>query len=326
MRDTIRDQLDRTLRSTNLDRFGEKYTGKVRDTYAYGDQLILVTTDRISAFDHVLRQTIPFKGQVLNRLAAYFFEATSDVVDNHVISVPDPNVTIATRCDTVPVEFVVRGYLVGHAWRTYSNGKRELCGISLADGLQRDQKFEQPILTPSTKAVEGHDEDISREEIVARGILSEQDFDRLAGHAFALFERGSQMASDRGLILVDTKYEFGLTPGGDYILIDEVHTPDSSRYFYGDTYEALLADGGKQRQLSKEFVREWLMDHGFMGRAGQTLPDLDAETRIDIAARYIELFDKVTGTEFIPDTSENPEARMTENLKSALSAAGQSKY
>lgn len=321
MRDVIRTQLDHTLRSTDLANLGEKYTGKVRDTYAADDRLILVTTDRISAFDHVLKQTIPFKGQVLNRIAAHFFEATSDLVPNHVVSVPDPNVTIAHRCDTVPVEFVVRGYLVGHAWRTYSSGKRELCGITLPEGLKADQKFEQPILTPTTKATEGHDEDISREEIIAQGILDAETFDFLADYSFKLFQRGTEMAAERGLILVDTKYEFGKSADGKYLLIDEVHTPDSSRYFYADTYEDLLNSGGKQRQLSKEFVREWLMENGFMGKEGQALPDLDAETRINVAARYIELFESVTGMKFEPETSDDPEGRIEKALNSVLTTA-----
>ena len=321
MREIIRTQLDRTLRSTDLKDLGEKYTGKVRDTYSSGDRMILVTTDRISAFDHVLRQTIPFKGQVLNRLAAHFFKATSDIVPNHVISVPDPNVTIAHKCDTVPVEFVVRGYLVGHAWRTYSSGKRILCGIELPEGLKQDQKFEQPILTPTTKASEGHDEDISREEIISTGVLDADTFDLLANYAFKLFERGTQMAADRGLILVDTKYEFGKSADGTYLLIDEVHTPDSSRYFYADTYDELLASGSKQRQLSKEFVREWLMEKGFMGKDGQALPDLDAETRINVAERYIELFESVTGKSFEPDTNADPAGRIEKNIADVLSLA-----
>lgn len=311
----IRRCLDRTLDATHFEQIGSRYRGKVRDTYALDDRLVLITTDRISAFDHILKQTIPLKGQVLNTLAAYFFAETADIVPNHVLSVPDPNVTVAIRCEPVPVEFVVRGYLAGHAWRTYRDGSRTLCGKRLPDGLQQNSKLLKPILTPATKATEGHDEDTTREEIIGRGILSAESFDLLESYAQALFERGTQMAAERGLILVDTKYEFGLTPDGDYVVIDEVHTPDSSRYFYADTYEELLARDAPQRQLSKEFVREWLMDHGFMGQAGEHLPDLTDDFRIEVAMRYIELFETVTGRPFEADMSAQPEARIRENLQ-----------
>ncbi len=312
-------QLESTLSDFDPgDEFGERYRGKVRDTFASGDHLVLITSDRISAFDHVLRQTIPFKGQVLNQLAAYFFEATSDVVPNHVISVPDPNVTVAVRCDTVPVEFVIRAYLVGHAWRTYRSGKRELCGIPLPDGMKENQPFDTPILTPTTKAHEGHDEDISRQEIIDAGILDESTFDALAKMAFSLFEVGTRMAKERGLLLVDTKYEFGQTPDGRYVVIDEVHTPDSSRYFYADGFEERLSAGEPQRQLSKEFVREWLMDNGFMGKEGQRLPDLPDAFRIRVAQRYIELYETITGRDFEPDTHPNPATRIKEALEAAL--------
>ncbi|MBT8399459.1 MAG: phosphoribosylaminoimidazolesuccinocarboxamide synthase [Rhodothermia bacterium] len=312
-------QLDSTLSDFEPgDEFGERYHGKVRDTFASGDHLILITSDRISAFDHVLRQTIPFKGQVLNQLAAYFFEATADVVPNHVISIPDPNVTVAVRCDTVPVEFVVRAYLVGHAWRTYRSGKRELCGIPLPDGMKENQPFEASILTPTTKAQQGHDEDISRQEIIDAGILDESTFDALAKMAFSLFETGTRMAEERGLLLVDTKYEFGKTPDGRYVVIDEVHTPDSSRYFYADGFEDRLRADEPQRQLSKEFVREWLMDNGFMGKEGEDLPDLPDSFRIRVAQRYIELYETITGRDFKPDTHPNPAARIKEALEGAL--------
>ncbi len=314
LEDLIRSHLSHTLQETDFPELGEKYRGKVRDTYRFGDRLILITTDRISAFDHVLRQTIPFKGQVLNQLAGYFFEHTADVAPNHVISIPDPNVTVAVRCEPVPVEFVVRGYLAGHAWREYAAGKRVLCGVPLPEGLRRNSRLPKPILTPTTKAAEGHDLDISRSEIVKRGILDEDTFDHLAEMAFLLFERGSQMAENRGLILVDTKYEFGQTPEGRYVVIDEVHTPDSSRYFYADTYEERLARDEPQRQLSKEFVREWLMDHGFQGKEGQILPDLPDTFRIEVARRYIELFEAITGTRFLPDTHPDPAARIREAL------------
>ena len=308
----IHRQLDHGLRETTFTDLGERYRGKVRDTYRIDDRLILVTTDRISAFDHVLRQTIPFKGQVLNQLAAYFFEATSDLVPNHVLSVPDPNVTVATRCEPVQIEFVVRAYVVGHAWRTYRTGKRILCGKTLPDGLQQNSRLPEPILTPSTKAHEGHDEDISREEAIAQGIIDAETFDQLEGYALALFERGAEMAAEQGLILVDTKYEFGRTPDGQYVVIDEVHTPDSSRYFYTDTYDELLSQDKPQRQLSKEFVREWLMDHGFMGKQGQILPDLPEAFRVEAASRYIELYESVTGKAFEPDLHLDPVARIRE--------------
>ena len=315
----IAQQLDRTLSEVDLGaEFGERYRGKVRDTYASGDHLVLITSDRISAFDHVLRQTIPFKGQVLNQLAAYFFDRTADVVPNHVISVPDPNVTVAIKCDTVPVEFVVRAYLVGHAWRTYRSGLRELCGIPLPEGMVENQPFDRPILTPTTKATEGHDEDISREEIIRQGILDESTFDALAEMAFSLFDVGTRMAAERGLLLVDTKYEFGRTPDGRFVVIDEVHTPDSSRYFYSDGFEGRLEKGEPQRQLSKEFVREWLIENGFMGKEGQQLPNLPDSFRIQVAQRYIELFETITGVDFVPDTHPNPAARIKEALTAEL--------
>ena len=310
----IRQQLDHTLRETNFTDLGERYRGKVRDTYRVDDRLILVTSDRISAFDHVLKQTIPFKGQVLNQLAAYFFDATSDIVPNQVLSVPDPNVTVAIQCEPVEIEFVVRGYLVGHAWRTYRSGKRVLCGKTLPEGLNQNDRLPEPILTPSTKAKEGHDEDISREEAIAQGIIAAETFDELESYALALFQRGTEMAAAQGLILVDTKYEFGKSPDGHYVLIDEVHTPDSSRYFYADTYDELLSQSKPQRQLSKEFVREWLMDHDFMGKEGQILPDLSDEFRVEVATRYIELFESVSGKTFEPDTHPDPSVRIHETL------------
>lgn len=310
----IAEQLNHTLGVTHFPSFGQRYQGKVRDTYQKDDKLILVTTDRISAFDHILRQTIPFKGQVLNRLAAFFFEQTKDVSPNHVISVPDPNVTIAQRCETVPIEFVVRGYLAGHAWREYKAGKRILCGKTLPDGLRQNSKLPEPILTPATKAEEGHDEDISRAEILERGIMNEGTFDALETTALALFERGTAIAAERGLILVDTKYEFGKTQSDTYIVIDEVHTPDSSRYFYADTYTPLLEANQPQRQLSKEFVREWLMDNNFQGKEGQVLPDIPDDMRVNIASRYIELYEKITGTSFVPNTNPNPISRIQNNL------------
>ena len=306
----LRDHLDHTLESTNLVNLGSRYQGKVRDTYRRDGELILVTTDRISAFDHVLAQTIPFKGQVLNQTAAYFFEATEDLVPNHVLDVPDPNVTVAQACSPVKVEFVVRGYLAGHAWREYDDGARTLCGQELPDGLSQSEKLPRPILTPTTKAESGHDQDVTPEEAVASSQLSADEYDQLRDWALALFERGTEMAADQGLILVDTKYEFGRTPGGDFVLIDEVHTPDSSRYYYREGYEERLAQGEPQEQLSKEFVREWLMDHDFQGREGETMPDLPPSFRVTVAQRYIELYETVTGRTFEPDLHPNPEARI----------------
>lgn len=311
----LKAQLGRTLRQTHLKALGPPYRGKVRDVYTIDGLLVLITTDRISAFDHVLRQTIPFKGQVLNQLAAYFFRHTADVVPNHVVAVPDPNVTVARRCRPIPVEFVVRGYLAGHAWRLYQSGLRQLCGKRLPEGLVQNERLPQPILTPTTKASEGHDEDISREEILARGWLDAETFDQLEQLALKLFQRGTEMAARRGLILVDTKYEFGVDEEGTLRLIDEVHTPDSSRYFYAEEYEERLRKGLPQRQLSKEFVREWLMAQGFMGKPGQVLPDLPDEVRLEIARRYILLYEELTGETFVPDLHPDPEARIEENLK-----------
>jgi phosphoribosylaminoimidazole-succinocarboxamide synthase len=315
--DAIRDQLPRTLTRTDYDDLGERYQGKVRDTYRQNDRLVLVTTDRISAFDHVLRQTIPFKGQVLNQTAAHFFDATQDLVPNHVRSVPDPNVTVARACTPVPLEFVVRGYLEGHAWRVYRDGARTLCGQTLPDGLRQGEQLPRPILTPATKAEEGHDEDITRAEAIGRGLVDADTFDRLEAYALALFERGSEMAAEQGLLLVDTKYEFGRAPDGTLVLIDEVHTPDSSRYYYQEGYEERLERGEPQEQLSKEFVREWLMDHGFQGKAGQELPDLPDDFRVTVAERYIELYERVTGKAFEPDDHDDPETRIHDRLEDA---------
>ncbi len=312
---TIRHQLDRTLRTTHFDALGARYEGKVRDTYAEGDRLVLVTTDRISAFDHVLRQTIPFKGQVLNQLAAFFFEETEDLVPNHALSVPDPNVTVARRCTPVPMEFVVRGYLAGHAWRVYQGGARALCGQPLPENLRESSRLPESILTPATKAAEGHDEDIRPEDAIARGLVSAKDFEQLKAWALRLFERGTALAQKRGLLLVDTKYEFGRAPDGSLCLIDEIHTPDSSRYYYADTYEERLEKGQPQRQLSKEFVREWLMDHGFQGQPGQALPDLPDDFRVEVTQRYVELYEQVTGRSFEPDTHADPSGRIVFNLQ-----------
>ena len=308
----IRQQLGRCLGETSLG-IGERYSGKVRDTYRLnGDRLVLVTTDRISAFDHILPQPIPFKGQVLNRLAAHFFEATGDIVPNHILQVPDPNVTVARACEALPIEFVVRGYLAGHAWREYEQGRRFLCGAAMPDGLREGDMLPMPILTPATKAVEGHDEDIAPEDIVSRGILDRDVFEAAARFALQLFARGTELAASRGLILVDTKYEFGRSPAGELLLIDEVHTPDSSRYYYAEGYDERLAAGVPQRQLSKEFLREWLMAHGFRGQEGQHPPDLPDDFRVEVASRYIELFEMITGIPFEPDTHPDPHTRIAD--------------
>lgn len=311
--------LSQCIDGVDLSEFGEMYRGKVRDSCATIDgRYILVVSDRISAFDHVLRERIPFKGQVLNQLAAFFFERTSDIVPNHVLEVPDPNVTIARKCTVFPIEFVVRGYLVGHAWREYRSGKRALCGNVMPERMKENERFVEPLLTPTTKATEGHDEDISRDEILEREIIDPSIFRQLEEFALRLFERGTEMAAGRGLILVDTKYEFGMADDGELVLVDEVHTPDSSRYFYSDTYHDLLAADKPQRQLSKEFVREWLMDHGFRGLEGQTMPALPADFRYEVSRRYIELFEALTGRNFEPAVHENPGQRVMAAIRAAL--------
>lgn len=289
---------------THVANFPEPYRGKVRDVYKLNDKtLAIVSSDRISAFDHILRQLIPYKGQILNTLATFFFERVEDIVETHIIDVPHPNVTIAKACVSLPVEVVIRGYLTGHAARTYKKGIRELCGVPLPEGMVENQAFEHPILTPATKAMEGHDEDISEMEILSRGIVDPAVWEQVRTIAFKLFERGTQIAHEKGLILVDTKYEFGLYEGR-VVLIDEVHTPDSSRYFYLDGYENNLKAGRPQRQLSKEFIREWLMANDFQGLEGQKMPDLSDDFRIEIFRRYEELFNKLTGETFNPvDTS-----------------------
>lgn len=314
-RSVIREHLPHALERTHLDGLGERYEGKVRDTYRDGDRLVLVTTDRISSFDHVLRQPIPFKGQVLNQLAAHFFDATRDVVPNHVRDVPDPNVTVATACEPIPIEFVVRGYLAGHAGRVYREGVRTLCGQDLPDGLREGEQLPEPILTPATKAEEGHDEDISRGEAISRGLIDAETFDQLEAYAIALFMRGTDMAAERDLLLVDTKYEFGRAPDGTLVLIDEVHTPDSSRYYEKEGYAERLEQGVPQKQLSKEFVREWLMDHGFQGKAGQTMPDLPDTFRITVTERYIELYERLTAQPFTPAMEPDPEERIQNAIR-----------
>lgn len=309
-----------TLTTTDFDFKGQKslYHGKVRDVYDIDDKyLVMVATDRISAFDVILPKGIPFKGQVLNQIAAYFLDATSDIVPNWKIAVPDPMVTIGTKCEPLRIEMIVRGYLAGSAWREYKAGARSLCGVTLPEGMRENQKFDTPILTPTTKADEGHDENISRDEIIARGIVDKDVYEQVEKYALALFERGSKMAAERGLILVDTKYEFGLKDG-KVILIDEIHTPDSSRYFYADGYEERFEKGEEQRQLSKEFVRQWLIANGFMGKAGQTVPEMTPEYCDEVSKRYIELYEHITGSKFVPGDETDLNARIEKNVAEAL--------
>ena len=297
-----------------------KYTGKVRDVYDIdGKYLVMAVSDRISAFDVVLPKGIPFKGQVLNQIAAKFLDATADIVPNWKIAVPDPMVTVGLKCEPFKVEMVIRGCLAGHAWREYQAGKRELCGVALPDGMVEGQRFPEPIITPSAKASEGHDEDITREEIIARGIVPEEDYIRIENYTKAIFRRGQEIAAKMGLILVDTKYEIGKLDGKIY-LMDEVHTPDSSRYYYADGYEERLAKGEKQKQLSKEFVREWLMANGFQGQEGQSVPEMTPEVVAGITDRYIELYEKITGTPFerAEYSAESMERNVAAYLKTIL--------
>lgn len=290
-----------------------KYTGKVREVYHFGDKLAMIATDRISAFDVVLPKPIPYKGQVLNQLAAKFLEATSDIVPNWVESTPHPNVTFGKGCQPFKVEMVIRGYLAGHAWREYRDGKRTICGNEMPDGMRENQKFPKPLITPTTKADEGHDEDISKEEILAQGIVSKEDYEQLEKYTSALFERGTQIAAERGLILVDTKYEFG-SYNGEIYLIDEVHTPDSSRYFYEEPYQELLSKNEPQKQLSKEFVRQWLISEGFQGKEGQQIPEIPEERVNLISERYIELYENISGEKFVKDPYSNKLAQIKERI------------
>jgi phosphoribosylaminoimidazole-succinocarboxamide synthase len=293
------------------------YKGKVRDVYYFGETLAVVVTDRISAFDVVLPEPIPFKGQVLNQIAAKFLEATKDIVPNWVISVPDPNVTIGRKCEPFAVEMVIRGYLAGHAAREYKAGKRVLCGVALPEGLKENDKLPSPIITPTTKAHEGHDEDISKEEILRKGIVSKEDYEKLETYTQALYKRGTEIAAQQGLILVDTKYEFGKS-GSDIFLIDEVHTPDSSRYFYSEGYQERQNKGENQKQLSKEFVRQWLIENGFQGKDGQKVPEMTPELVKSISDRYIELYENVVGEKFIKGDNSKLVNRIEENVKKSL--------
>ncbi len=299
-----------TTTNSGLHHIEPPYRGKVRDVYTLNENTLgIVVTDRISAFDHIMKQAIPFKGQILNRLAEFSFGKVSDIVENHIIDVPHPNITIAKKCNPIPIEVVIRGYLTGHAWRVYRSGAREICGVRMPDGMTEHQKFPEPILTPATKAAEGHDEDISEEEILSQKIVSGDLWSEIRNIAFKLFDRGTEVAAKQGLILVDTKYEFGLF-NGKLTLIDEVHTSDSSRYFYADGYEERQAKREPQRQLSKEFLREWLMEHNFRGLEGQSLPDLPDQFRWSIYQRYSELYETLTGLDFEPVIIEDFNSQM----------------
>ena len=294
------------------------YHGKVRDVYNIGDDLlVMVATDRISAFDVILPKGIPFKGQVLNQIASTFLDATADIVPNWKLATPDPMVTVGLKCEGFRVEMIIRGYLTGSAWREYKNGCRSLCGVTLPDGMRENEKFPTPIITPTTKADEGHDENISKEEIIAQGIVSREDYEQLEKYTYALFERGSQMAAEKGLILVDTKYEFGKRDGKIY-LIDEIHTPDSSRYFYADGYQEKFEKGEPQKQLSKEFVRQWLIENGFMGQEGQQVPEMSNEYVNSVSERYIELYEHIVGKPFVKSETDHIDERIKANIKDYL--------
>lgn len=295
------------------------YHGKVRDVYSIGDKLlVMVATDRISAFDVILPKGIPFKGQVLNQIAEYFLDSTADIVPNWKLACPDPMVTAGRRAEGFKVEMIIRGYLAGSAWRDYQKGNRELCGVILPEGMRENQRFPEPIITPTTKADEGHDMNISKEEIIAQGIVSKEDYEVMEQYTRALFKRGSEMAADKGLILVDTKYEFGKCDG-KVILIDEIHTPDSSRYYYADGYEERFEKGEPQKQLSKEFVRQWLIEHGFMGREGEQVPEMTPEFCESVSNRYIELYEHITGKKFEKADETNLAERIEKNVTSYLS-------
>ena len=312
----------KTLTQTNFNFPGQRsvYHGKVRDVYDINnDIMVMVATDRISAFDVVLPKGIPFKGQVLNQIAAKFLDASADVVPNWKLATPDPMVTVGLKCEGFRVEMIIRGYLTGSAWRAYEAGERTLCGVALPEGMQENQKFPTPIITPTTKADEGHDENISKEEIIAQGLVSKEDYELMEQYTYKLFEIGTKIAAEKGLILVDTKYEFGKRDGKVY-LIDEVHTPDSSRYFYAEGYEEKFAKGEPQRQLSKEFVRKWLIEHNFMNQPGQVMPEITDEYAQSVSDRYIELYEHITGEKFQKEESdEDIAARIEKNVTAWLS-------
>jgi phosphoribosylaminoimidazole-succinocarboxamide synthase len=308
------------IKETNFNFPGQTsfYKGKVRDVYTIDNKyLVMVVSDRISAFDVVLPEPIPYKGQVLNQIAAKFLQATSDIVPNWVVTVPDPSVTIGRICEPFKVEMVIRGYLAGHAAREYAAGKRQVCGVTLPEGLSENDKLPEPIITPTTKAAVGHDEDISKEDILARGIVSPEDYEKLEKYTRELFARGTEIAANQGLILVDTKYEFGKI-GDQIYLIDEIHTPDSSRYFYSDGYHERQMEGEPQKQLSKEFVRRWLIENGFQGKEGQVVPEMTPEKVESISERYIELYEQITGEKFVKPTAENVLDRVETAIKNAL--------
>ncbi|MDD3132266.1 MAG: phosphoribosylaminoimidazolesuccinocarboxamide synthase [Bacteroidales bacterium] len=312
--------MNNTVIKTNFRFDGQKslYKGKVRDVYNIRNQyLVMVATDRISAFDVVLPRGIPYKGQVLNQIAAKFLDATADIVPNWKIDVPDPMVTVGVLCEPFAVEMIIRGYLTGSSWRSYSKGARQICGVPIPDGMKEHEAFTQPIITPTTKATEGHDEDISKEEIIKQGLVSKEDYEQLEKYTAALFARGSEMAWQKGLILVDTKYEFGKRDGKIY-LIDEIHTPDSSRYFYREGYEERQQKGEPQKQLSKEFVREWLMENGFQGQAGQAVPEMSDDFVQQVSERYIELYESITGESFHKADATQVLTRIENNIKDFL--------
>jgi len=316
--------LNETITSTNF-KFPKQtnvYRGKVREVYTIdNDIMVMVATDRISAFDHILPKGIPFKGQVLNQVATMFLEATRDIVPNWLIGTPDPSVAVGYACEPVRVEMVIRGYLAGHAAREYALGKRILCGVTLPEGMKENDRFPEPIITPATKADEGHDEDISREDILKKGIVPQDIYEKMEAYTRALFQRGTEMAAERGLILVDTKYEFGIR-NGEVILIDEIHTPDSSRYFYAEGYEDRQAKGENQRQLSKEFVRQWLIENNFQGLDGQVMPDMPDSFVETITERYIELYEKITGSSFVKGDTSNINKRIETNVAVFLMEKG----
>jgi phosphoribosylaminoimidazole-succinocarboxamide synthase len=312
--------MKQALTRTDFNFPGQKsvYHGKVRDVYNINDELlVMVVSDRISAFDVILPEGIPYKGQVLNQIAAKFLDATNDIVKNWKIATPDPMVTVGVKCEPYEVEMVIRGYLTGHAWREYSAGKRTLCGVKLPDGMIENQKFKTPIITPTTKAKEGHDEDISREEIIAQGIVSKAEYEQLEKYTQAIFQRGTEIAASMGLILVDTKYEFG-KKDSEIILMDEIHTPDSSRYFYLEGYEEKLAKNEQQKQLSKEFVRQWLIENGFQGKDGQKVPAMTPEYCLSVSDRYIELYEKIVGEAFAKADIANLATRIEKNVTDFL--------
>ena len=295
--------------------------GKVRDVYNIDDKfLVMIASDRISAFDVVLPKGIPYKGQVLNQIASKFLDATADICPNWKISSPDPNVTIGRFCKIYPVEMIIRGYLTGSSWRTYQKGAREICGVPVPDGMKEHQRFQEPIITPTTKATEGHDEDITGEELLTKGLIPKEEYDLIKKYTYAIFKRGTEIAAKHGLILVDTKYEFGKGPDGKIYLCDEIHTPDSSRYFYLERYEERQAKGEQQRQLSKEFVREWLMANNFMGNKGQHVPDMPDEFVMEITERYIELYERITGETFVRSDTSAIEKRIEKNILKFLNS------